>query len=223
MDAPDLIVRHSSALRDYCETWEAMRRFVDAATEETAEELWLLQHPPVYTLGRAARTAAGGALPDFPQGTNVPIIRSDRGGQITYHGPGQIIAYTLFNLRRRAISLRQFVRGLEDALVSTLAAHGICGAGNIKAPGVYVNGAKIASLGLRFRRGWIYHGLSLNVRMDMRPFADIHPCGLVGTPVTQMADFGVEQSAEELMPPLAEHLRRVFFYPPPIAPYRERM
>jgi lipoyl(octanoyl) transferase len=159
-----------------------MRAFTDGRGEGQADELWLLEHAPVYTLGQAGRPAH---LHD-PAG--IPVIQSDRGGQVTYHGPGQLIAYVLVDLRRASIGVKGLVRLLEQAVIDLLATYGVDALARADAPGVYVDGAKIASLGLRVRNGCSYHGLALNVAMDLSPFARIDPCGYPGLTVTQMAD-----------------------------------
>lgn len=185
---------------DYGETWDEMRAFVDVADDDSEEEIWLLQHPPVYTLGR------GGDKKHLLRDSGIPLIHSDRGGQITYHGPGQLIAYTLLNLRHRRLGLRALVRCLEESVIQLLAAHGVDGYGDVGAPGVYVGDKKIAALGLRLRRGWTYHGVSLNVQMDLRPFMNINPCGYAGLEVTQLLDCGVAESADALAPAWAERI-----------------
>lgn len=169
-------------LCDYQPTLAAMRDFVDAASPRTGEEIWLLQHPPVYTLGR------NGSRAHLLRATSIPLVHSDRGGQITYHAPGQLIAYLLLNIRARRLAPRRFVQLLQRATADFLAAYGIHAEGNPAAPGVYVRGAKIAALGLRLRRGWCYHGISLNISLDLAPFANINPCGHRRLPVTQLAD-----------------------------------
>jgi len=178
---------------DYLPTWEAMKRFTTARNEVDADELWLLQHPPVYTLGLAARAAH---LPR--SATRIPVVKTDRGGQITYHGPGQIVVYTLLDLRRLRIGVRQLVRRLEQSVIELVGQYGISASGREQAPGVYVGDAKIAALGLRIRNGCSYHGLSLNVDMDLAPFADIDPCGYPGLRVSQLRDLGVEDDIDTL-------------------------
>jgi lipoyl(octanoyl) transferase len=167
----------------YLPTLEAMRSFTSRRDESSADELWLLEHPPVYTLGQGAEHG--------PVGNGIPLARSDRGGDITYHGPGQLVVYTLVDLARRGIKVRQFVALLEQAVIDLLAGRGERRAG---APGVYVNGAKIAALGIRVRQGRAYHGLSLNVDMDLSPFRAIDPCGYPGLEVTQLRALGIDGS-----------------------------
>ncbi len=169
-------------LTDYAPVFAAMQRFTEARTPETPDEIWFTQHHAVFTQGQAGRAEHLLAPGD------IPVVQSDRGGQVTYHGPGQIVAYLLFDLTRRSLGPRSLVRGIERALCSLLAKYGISAANRDDAPGVYVDGAKIASLGLRIRRGCSYHGLSLNVDLDLAPFQRINPCGLVGVGVTRMSD-----------------------------------
>lgn len=189
---PHLVVRRLGNA-DYVSTWQDMKRFTTERTASEADQFWMLQHPPVYTLGLAARTAH---LPRSD--SQIPIVKTDRGGQITYHGPGQIVAYTLLDLRRLGIGVRQLVRRLEQSVIDLLALYGIDAEGRKQAPGVYVGDAKVAALGLRIRNGCSYHGLSLNVDMDLAPFADIDPCGYPGLRVTQLRDLGIGDDIETL-------------------------
>ncbi len=168
---------------DYTDIWRRMRRFVREADSGTREEIWLLSHHPVFTLGQT------GKREHLLNTGEIPVLASDRGGQVTYHGPGQLVAYPLLNLRRRAMGIRGLVQLIEQALIDSLAGVGIRAKTRQGAPGVYVGPAKIAALGLRIRRGWSYHGLSLNVDMDLDPFALINPCGYPGLKTTQVADF----------------------------------
>ena len=174
---------------DYRATLEAMQRFTAARTSETPDELWVLEHPPVYTVGLAAR------VEHFPRRDDIPLERIDRGGQITYHGPGQAVVYTLVDLPRRQLQVRGLVTLLEQATIDYLAGHGIAATRREGAPGVYADGAKIAALGLRIRRGCAYHGLALNVDMDLSPFAAIDPCGYPGLAITQARDLGIADDA----------------------------
>jgi lipoyl(octanoyl) transferase len=180
---------------EYLPTLEAMRSFTSRRTESSADELWLLEHFPVYTLGQGAEHR--------PVDNGIPLIKTDRGGDITYHGPGQLVVYTLVDLARRGIGVKQFVALLEQTIIDLLAGRGSRRPG---APGVYVNGAKIAALGIRVRHGRAYHGLSLNVNMDLAPFSAIDPCGYPGLPVTQMKDLGVEAGLSEIGEQLARRL-----------------
>lgn len=169
-------------LLPYEQVWRQMQAFTDTRTENTPDEIWLLQHEPVFTLGQAGKREHLLAPDD------IPIIQSDRGGQVTYHGPGQLIAYLMIDLRRRDLGVRRLVRQIEQVLIGLLAELGIEGRLREKAPGVYVNGHKIASLGLRVRGSCTYHGLSLNMNMDMTPFSRINVCGYEGLQVTQLSD-----------------------------------
>lgn len=170
-------------LVDYQPTWEAMRAFTDSRTAATDDELWLLEHTPVFTLGQAGKQEHVLAPGD------IPLVQSDRGGQVTYHGPGQLTGYCLFDLKRMNMGPRAFVEKIEDALVGVLQDLGIPAEADRDAHGVYVHGKKIASLGLRIRKGCAYHGLSLNVNMDLEPFTRINPCGYAGLQMTQIKDY----------------------------------
>jgi lipoyl(octanoyl) transferase len=172
---------------EYLPTLAAMKDLTSRRNGETADELWLLEHPPVYTLGQGAEHG--------PVGNGIPLVKADRGGDITYHGPGQLVVYTLVDLARRGIKVRQFVSLLEQAVIDLLAGRGARRAG---APGVYVDGAKIAALGIRVRQGRAYHGLSLNVDMDLSPFRAIDPCGYPGLEVTQLRALGIDASVESV-------------------------
>ncbi len=169
---------------DYAPAWRAMQAFTDQRTPATPDELWLIEHPPVYTLGRSAK------MEHLLRPTDIPVIASDRGGQITYHGPGQLVAYLLCDLSRLGLGVRPFVNLIENVVIDVLAGYGITGSARRDAPGVYVNAQKIAALGLRVRRGCSYHGLSLNVAMDLAPFEAINPCGYPGLGVTQITALG---------------------------------
>ena len=194
--APPTLIRRLGQV-DYLSTWEAMRAFTTGRDGATPDEIWLLEHPPVYTLGLAGRPEH--LLAD----TGIPLVRTDRGGQITYHGPGQIVVYLLLDLHRRRLGVRELVHRLEGAVVDLLAAHGVQGDRWPGAPGVYVAGAKIAALGLRIKQGCSYHGLALNVDGDLGPFAAIDPCGYPGLRVTRTLEVGIRASmialSEELL------------------------
>jgi lipoyl(octanoyl) transferase len=183
-----------------------MRSFTLARTPETPDELWLLQHPPVYTLGLAGKSE------HLLRATEIPVVSIDRGGQITYHGPGQIVAYLLLDLKRRGIGVKELVRRMEQAVIVLLAEFGVEAERKPGAPGVYVDGAKIAALGLRIRNGCSYHGLALNVDMDLAPFANINPCGYAGLKVTQTRDLGIADGLEALGEKLAQKLLRELGY-----------
>lgn len=187
-------------ITDYVGTWRAMQDFTARRNADTEDELWLLQHWPVYTLG------LNGKPENLPQDSAAPVIKTDRGGQITYHGPGQIIAYLLLDLMRLSIGARGLVRRMEQSVIDLLEGYGISAQARIDAPGVYVNGSKIAALGLRIRQGCCYHGLALNVDMDLRPFRAINPCGHPGMQITQLRDLGVVESLDRLSEKLSEKL-----------------
>jgi lipoyl(octanoyl) transferase len=191
-------------LVDYEPVWQAMKSYTSARTAESPDLIWLLQHQPVYTLGVAGRAA------HLPRNRDdVPVVRIDRGGQITYHGPGQIVAYLLLDMKRRGLAVRSLVRSMEAAVINLLADFGVSAQGQVDAPGVYVAGAKIAALGLRVTRGCCYHGVALNVNMDLSPFHAIDPCGYPGLGVTQLADLGVCEPVDSVAERLAVHLLRV--------------
>lgn len=195
-----ITVRRMPGLSEYEATWQAMKEFTQARQNDTPDEIWLLQHPPVYTLGQAGD--ASHRLTD----NGIPMVKVDRGGQITYHGPGQLVAYLLIDLRRRGITVKGLVRLMEQTLLDVLAAHGVRGELQNGAPGVYVQGSKVAALGLRVQKGCSTHGLSLNVNMDLRPFANINPCGYADLPVTQTQSLGICHTLEELQTQLTDHL-----------------
>jgi len=186
----------------YEPTWRAMRSLTQRRDAGSPDELWLLEHPPVFTLGLAGRRehllAPGG----------IPVVATDRGGQVTYHGPGQLVAYAMLDLRRRALGVKEMVRRLEQAAIDVLAHYGIAGERRAGMPGVYVDGAKIAAVGLRVARGCSYHGLALNVDLDLEPFSRIDPCGYPGLACTQMADLGVRDSIDAVQQKLSGSLER---------------
>ena len=190
----------SLGLVAYQPIWQAMKQFTTLRTADTRDEIWLLQHPPVYTQGLAGKPE------HLPHATDTPVIKTDRGGQITYHGPGQIIAYLLLDLRRWRINVRELVRLMEQAVIDLLEQHGIAARGREDAPGVYVADAKIASLGLKIRNGCCYHGLALNVDMELAPFKNINPCGFSNLLVTQTVDLGVSTSLEKLEKQISQNL-----------------
>ncbi|OYY95114.1 MAG: octanoyltransferase [Hydrogenophilales bacterium 28-61-23] len=179
-------------LVEYEPTWRAMRDFTAARASDTPDEIWLLQHPPVFTLGMAGKREH--LLADKASPSGIPVVETDRGGQVTYHGPGQIVIYLLLDLRQHGYGIKELVRRMEQAIIDVLAAYGIAAQRQTGAPGVYVDRAKIAALGLRVKNGCTYHGLSLNVDMDLTPFLAINPCGYAGMAVTQLKDL-VAQSA----------------------------
>lgn len=207
-EALPLVVRHLG-LVEYEPTWTAMRSFTDARDAQTPDEVWLLQHPPVFTLGQAGKPE------HLLRDTGIPLVKIDRGGQITYHGPGQLVVYLLIDLHRRRLKVREMVTLMEQALIDCLAGYGLAAARKDGAPGVYIDGAKIAALGLRVRNGRSYHGLALNVDADLAPFAAINPCGYEGLQTIRMKDFGVTDGVEEVGERLLAHLRRLL---PPHTP-----
>ena len=185
---------------DYRATWRAMRDYTDARDAASADEFWLTEHPPVFTQG------LNGKPEHLLAPGDIPVVQIDRGGQVTYHGPGQLVLYCLLDINRLGIGVKRLVRGIEQAVIELLARRGIAAATEPGAPGVYVGGAKIAALGLRIRKGCCYHGLALNVDMDLEPFSRINPCGYRGLAVTQMRDLGVAETVESVGPELANIL-----------------
>ena len=202
----DLMVRRLGRV-DYAPALEAMQTFSADRDVDTPDEIWLVEHPPVYTLGQAGKPE------HLLRTTDIPLVRTDRGGQITYHGPGQLVAYLLIDLARRGLKVRQLVTIMEQSLIDCLADYGIDAERVAGAPGVYVGGAKIAALGLRVRQGRSYHGLSLNVDMDLAPFAWINPCGYEGLKTTQLADFDVREGLDAVGGRLLGHLQALL---PPV-------
>jgi lipoyl(octanoyl) transferase len=199
---PSPVVRHLG-LVEFQPTCAAMRQFTTSRQHDTRDELWVLQHQPVYTAGLATRPQ------HLPRDSSIPLERTDRGGQITYHGPGQVVIYTLLDLARRNLKIRALVSLLEQAVIDTLARYAVAAQRTGGAPGVYVNGAKIAALGLRVRSGGCYHGVALNVDMDLAPFLAIDPCGYPGLAVTQARDLGIMAPVDELGDRLAVQLTQL--------------
>ena len=195
---------HNLGLRPYQEIWDAMRACTAARDADSADQIWLVQHPPVYTQGQAGKPEHLLAPGD------IPVIQIDRGGQITYHGPGQTVMYLLLDLRRAGIGIRALVSLIEASVIGYLQELGIRAQSRIDAPGVYVDGKKIASLGLRVRGGCTYHGVALNVDMDLEPFSRINPCGLVGMQMTQLRDLGVALDADAAGTALAARFQRIW-------------
>ncbi|MEX2487973.1 MAG: lipoyl(octanoyl) transferase LipB [Pseudomonadales bacterium] len=191
---------------EYDSTLAAMRGFTDARTSETVDEIWILQHPPVFTQGHAGKPE------HVINAGDIPVIQSDRGGQITYHGPGQLVVYLLIDIRRKGLGIRKLVEGIETSVIALLDSYGIEGHSQKGAPGVYAGEAKVASLGLRIRKGCSYHGLALNVDMDLEPFSRINPCGYAGLQVTQLRDLGVADDLAEVQKRLFSLLTRQFGY-----------
>lgn len=193
------VIRHLGEV-DYDETWQAMQDFTNARQKNTADELWFLQHPPVYTLGK------NGKAEHILNPAAIPVINSDRGGQVTYHGPGQIVVYMLLDLHRLKIGVRALVTLIEQTIIELLASYGVDSSARRDAPGVYVNNAKIAALGLRVRKGCCFHGLALNVDMDLEPFTRINPCGYEGMQVVQLKDFVKDIKIADVVDQLQQQL-----------------
>ena len=195
---------HNLGLRPYQEIWDAMRAYTAARDATSEDQIWLVQHPPVYTQGQAGKPEHLLAPGD------IPVIQIDRGGQITYHGPGQTVMYLLLDLRRAGIGIRALVSLIEESVIGYLQEQGISAQARADAPGVYVDGKKIASLGLRVRGGCTYHGVALNVDMNLEPFSRINPCGLVGMQMTQLRDLGVALDADAAGAALAARFQRIW-------------
>ena len=202
MDTP-LIVRRPG-VQEYATSWRQMQAFNQSRTEFTPDEIWLLQHPPVFTLGQAGKSE------HVLNPGDIPLVQSDRGGQVTYHGPGQLIAYTLLDLKRRKLGVRATVTRLEQSIIALLDELGIDSQARADAPGVYVGEAKIAALGLRVKQGRCYHGLSFNVDMDLEPFSRINPCGYEGLEVTSLAKLGHQYTLPDIEHRLLTHLCQQF-------------
>jgi lipoyl(octanoyl) transferase len=199
--APAALLRHRGMLA-YEPTWREMQRFTASRDASTADEIWFLEHPPVFTLGMNASRAHLLAPGD------IPVVQIDRGGQVTYHGPGQLVVYPLIDLKRAGLGIRDFVMALERAVIGLAADYGIAAECRRAAPGVYVAGAKLASVGVRVRRNGSYHGLALNVALDLEPFARINPCGYAGLSMTQLKDLGGPGTVAEAAQALEPHLWR---------------
>jgi lipoyl(octanoyl) transferase len=185
---------------DYEPTWRAMQTFTEKRDASTPDEMWFLEHPPVFTLGMNA------APEHLLAPGDIPVVQIDRGGQVTYHGPGQLVVYPLLDVKRAGLGVRQLVMGLENAIIDLLAAWNITAVAKREAPGVYVNERKVASIGLRIRRGSSYHGLAFNVAMDLQPFQRINPCGYRGLEVTDLRSLGVNASVQEVADALSPRL-----------------
>ena len=197
--APTLTIKFLGTA-DYQATWHAMQAFTAQRDAETDDEIWLLQHPPVYTQGLAGKPEHLLISP------SIPVVKTDRGGQITYHGPGQIVAYVLFDLKRKGIGVKELVKRIEQSIIDVLGEFEVHAERKIGAPGVYVHGAKIAALGLRVKNGRSFHGLALNVAMDLSPYNAINPCGYAGLQVTDLAAQGVRASMDDVMAALSKQL-----------------
>ncbi|WP_434148879.1 lipoyl(octanoyl) transferase LipB [Methylocaldum gracile subsp. desertum] len=205
-DTTEVLHLRNLGLTGYETTWRAMQDFTEQRDEGTPDELWLLEHHPVYTLG------LNGDVRHMIRTTEIPVVKTDRGGQITYHGPGQLIAYVLVDLRRKNLGIRRLVSALENAVIGLLKQYGITAEARREAPGVYVDGRKIASLGLRVRKGCSYHGLSLNVSSDLSPFSAINPCGYAGLEVTSLTALDVAIQPHEAAAPLTVEIMQTLNY-----------
>ncbi len=201
-----LIVRQFTDLQDYNAIWQAMKTFTEQRTPETPDEIWLLEHHPVFTLGQ------NGKHEHVINTHEIPLIHVDRGGQVTYHGPGQLVAYVLLDTRRLSLTVRGLVTTLEQAMIQTLADYQITAIAKPDAPGVYVDGAKIASIGLRVRRGFSYHGLAFNINMDLTPFSFINPCGYQGLTMTQASALGGPQTVAAAGERVLTHFTQILDY-----------
>lgn len=204
--AHPMLVRHLGQV-EYEPTWHAMQSFTDSRSPDTPDEVWYLQHAPVFTMGR------NGKQEHLLETGDIPVIQVDRGGQVTYHGPGQLVVYPLLDLTRRQLGVQSLVRLLEQTVIDLLAGHGVTATRRDRAPGVYVDDRKIAALGLRVRRGCCFHGLSLNADMDLAPFSMINPCGYPGMQVTQLADLGITQPLDTITRQFQAHFKRLLDNP----------
>jgi lipoyl(octanoyl) transferase len=203
--ADQLVVRNLGRA-EYESVWQAMKQFTLDRSAETGDEIWLVEHSPVFTLGQAGKAI------HILQDVGIPVVNSDRGGQVTYHGPGQLVGYLLFDIRRKKLNVRDLVSGIEQAIIRVLATYDIAAEADPKAPGVYVNQEKIAALGLRVRKGCSYHGFSLNVDMDLAPFTAINPCGYQGLEVTSLKKLGKNTSMPKLARKLVDEISSGFQY-----------
>lgn len=190
----------------YLDTWQAMSDFTNLRDENSVDEIWVVEHPAVFTQGSA------GKAEHLLQQTSIPVVKSDRGGQITYHGPGQLVVYLLINIRRKGFNVRSLVTIIEQGIIDLLNEHQVKAFAKADAPGVYVNNKKIASLGLKIRRGCSFHGLALNVDMDLSPFLQINPCGYAGLEMTQCKNEGIDLSIDILAPQLIEKMNQKLQY-----------
>ena len=204
MPCSDALIIRDLGLVEYTSTWQRMQQFTDQRDDDTIDEIWLLEHPPVFTQGQAGK--AEHLL--FPG--DIPVVQVDRGGQVTYHGPGQLVAYVLLNIKRRNLGVRQLVNLIEQSIIATLAQNQVEAYAKADAPGVYVDEKKVASLGLRVRKGCTFHGLALNVDMDLSPFSRINPCGYAGMQMVQSKDLGgpvsIQQAKQQLSAQLVKLL-----------------
>jgi lipoyl(octanoyl) transferase len=200
------LVVKSLGERPYLKTWQTMKSFTDSRDEFVSDEIWFVQHPPVYTLGQA------GKVEHLLTTSDIPVVHSDRGGQVTYHGPGQLVCYLLLDVRRLRFGVRGLVTAIEQSIIQLINSYGVIAESKPEAPGVYVDGKKLAALGLRIRKGCSYHGLSLNVDMDLGPFLNINPCGFRGLEVVDMKGLGIDRPMTEVMEELTDILIRQIGY-----------
>lgn len=200
-----VIVRHLG-LQPYQEAWQSMQQFTNTRDENTIDEIWVLEHPPIFTQGQ------NGKPEHILNPGDIPVIQADRGGQVTYHGPGQLVLYTLIDIRRKKINVRQMVTHLEQSVIQLLADYDIIAAAKCQAPGVYIENKKICSIGLRIRRGCSFHGLALNINMDLEPFNRITPCGLTGIEMTQLSKFHNKIELSAVQAKLVEYLSKNLGY-----------
>lgn len=208
----NIIVRNLGQ-QAYLVSWQAMQQLTDSRTIDTLDELWIVEHPPVYTLG------LNGKPEHVLNPSTIPVIQTDRGGQVTYHGPGQLVIYVLLDLKRKVLGVRALVTALEQSIIIVLKQYGLQAVARADAPGVYINNQKIASVGLRIRRHCSYHGLSLNVNMNLTPFLGINPCGQAGLSITQLSDLKGPKYPLEVSVPLIHALVQQLDYtpiPPPL-------
>lgn len=203
-------------LKYYEPIWRAMQAFTDERDANTIDELWMVQHPPVFTQGQAGKSE------HLLNPADIPVIQVDRGGQVTYHGPGQIVIYPLIDLKRHKIGIKALVNGIEEALIQTMAEYGVVAKRKEKAPGVYVDGKKIASLGLRVRKGCTFHGLAFNIRMDLEPFSRINPCGYAGLEVIQLSDLNPDVELEEVQEILIKTLCEILNFTCKMGPAHQK-
>ncbi len=208
MSLADTIIIKSLGRQPYEPVWHAMQSFTEQRNIETPDEIWLLEHEPVFTLGR------NGKEEHILRKTDIPIVPIDRGGQVTYHGPGQLIVYLMINIKRRGLGVRKLVTLIEQSIISTLAEYQITAAAKKEAPGVYIGDAKIAALGLRVKKGCSFHGLSLNLDMDLTPFTQINPCGYKNLEVVQLSDYIEEVNPTKVEQQLLAHLLKNLGYKP---------
>ena len=202
-----LTIRHLG-MQDYTDVWQAMLDFTMQRTAGSASEIWIVEHPPVFTQGQA------GKAEHLLDAGEIPVVHSDRGGQVTYHGPGQLVCYLLLDLKQIGMGIRSLVNSIEEAIIQLLSEQGIAATREPGAPGVYVDAAKIAAIGLRIKRECTYHGLSLNVDMDLQPFSRINPCGYPGLAVTDMATLGIDTDVVTVADKLTAKLAAILGYTP---------